>query len=35
MVVPDDTEAYIQGTGRAGRDGKPALDQLLEHGRSK
>ena len=32
--VPDDTEAYIQGTGRAGRDGKPALALLLEHGRS-
>ena len=26
------TESYIQGTGRAGCDGKPALALLLEHG---
>lgn len=32
--VPDDIEAYIQGTGRAGRDKKPALALLLVHGRS-
>ena len=31
--IPDDTETYIQGTGRAGRDGKPALALLLEHGK--
>jgi len=30
---PDDTEAYNQGTGRSGKDGKPALALLLEHGR--
>ena len=34
MGVPEDTEAYIQGTGRTGRDGKPALALLLEHGRN-
>jgi superfamily II DNA helicase RecQ len=32
--VTEDTEAYIQGTGRAGRDEKPALALLLHHGRS-
>ena len=34
LGVTDDTEAYIQGTGRAGRDGKPAFALLLEDGRS-
>ena len=28
--MPDDTEAYIQETGRAGRDGKAALAILLK-----
>ena len=32
--VPDDIEAYIQGTGRAGRNGEPALGLLLKYGRS-
>lgn len=34
LGVTEDTEAYIQGTGRAGRDARPALALLLQHGRS-
>ena len=34
LGITEDTESYIQGTGRAGRDGKPALALLLQHGRS-
>lgn len=32
--ITDDTEEYIQGTGRAGRSGEPAFALLLKHGRS-
>lgn len=32
--VTDDTEEYIQGTGRAGCNEKPAFALLLRHGRS-
>ena len=34
LGVTEDTESYIQGTGRAGRSGEPALALLLQHGRS-
>jgi ATP-dependent DNA helicase RecQ len=32
LGITEDTESYIQGTGRAGRDSKPALALLLKHG---
>ena len=32
--VPEDTESYIQGTGRAGHAGEPSLALLLQHARS-
>ena len=32
--VPEDTESYIQGTGRAGRAGESSLALLLQHARS-
>ena len=32
--ITDDTEEYIQGTGRAGRSEEPAFALLLVHGRS-
>ena len=34
LGVTEDIESYIQGTGRAGRSGEPALTLLLQHGRS-
>ena len=33
--IPDDTEEYMQETGRAGRDGLPALAMLLRTSRRK
>lgn len=32
--ISEDTESYIQATGRAGRNGEPALALLLQHARS-
>ena len=35
LGAPNDVEAYVQETGRAGRDGSPALAVLLRARRTK